>query len=79
MNEYNPDYVTAPAETIRELLDERDVSYSSLTIALEISSEDTFDLLNGRLILNKEIAHKLEELFDVPASLWLNLENNYRA
>ena len=67
-----------PGKVIREVMDNRGISFDELVQYLEVSDTFIYDLLEGDVELTAEIANKLELLFDVPASFWMNYEKIYR-
>jgi HTH-type transcriptional regulator / antitoxin HigA len=77
-NEYNPDFVSPPAETLRELLENMSETQKMAFTELIDFSAVVKDIVENRGPITEETAHKLEEIFAVPARFWINLENNYR-
>ncbi len=69
---------TPPGKVLREVMSNRGVTFDELVQYLGVSEPYLYDLLEGDADLTQEIACKLEKLFDVPASFWLNYEKIYR-
>lgn len=75
---FDPDWMIAPGETIREWLEENGLSVRVGAKAAGIEREAFARLLVGDEPLTKEIAARLSALTFVPASFWLNHERRYR-
>lgn len=67
-----------PGYTLQEQLDLLDISEHELSNRLNLTPNEVTQLLKGEYVLNKDIAHKLELITQVPESFWLNLESIYR-
>ena len=78
MSTFNPDYCVAPGETILEVMEDRGITIKELASYLLQTAEEVQLLLVGESPLTESIAAKLEELFDIPQSFWLNLERFYQ-
>ena len=76
MNQYNPDTITPPSETIIEMLLAHYVDSANITDA------DTQEALMNVVYHNAEItdaiARHLEAAIGAPASFWINRERRYR-
>ena len=68
-NEYNPDFVTSPAETLREIIDSGNIFHNSDIVR---------NVLDGEPI-TAESAKVLERITKVPAHFWLNRQARYEA
>lgn len=68
----------SPGETIIELTIAHKLEILDMMEKLECSIEEVNDLLSGKIAINNEIANKLEQIFDIPAQFFLNLEKNFR-
>lgn len=75
-NEYVPDYVSPPGDTILEILYDRKITVNELSKVLGINNIGR--LLNGLVPITEEIAVKLEELLNVDRQFWINRERLYR-
>lgn len=67
-----------PGISILEQMGYYDVSIEKLAKQLGMSVEQTEDLIDGYTKIDSEIADKLEHIFEVPASYWINLEKIFR-
>jgi plasmid maintenance system antidote protein VapI len=79
INEYTPDFVASPGDTLLEVLEDRDMSATDLAARTDRSVEFIQGLLGGRTVITREIARSLEAALSVSASFWINLERNYRS
>jgi len=79
-NEYTPDHISPPGDTIKDLLEERNIPEIKLGFALLMSRLDLNDLLDGETVITNDIAQKLEEFFVGPkAEFWLKRDGIYQA
>jgi HTH-type transcriptional regulator/antitoxin HigA len=76
---FEPNWISAPGDTIADLLEERGISLETLADHLQRTSEETQALLEGLAELTLPIASGLEAFLGVPASFWLRREDLYRA
>ena len=67
-----------PGETIKELLEDRDISQEDFAKQMNIDFGYVKLLLEGSICISKELATKLEKVFDIRADFWLSLEKEYQ-
>ena len=67
-----------PGTTIKEQLKNRGMTQRDFAFRMNMPDADTNQLLNGDMPLTIEIALKLENVFGLSASFWINLEKIYR-
>lgn len=77
-NEYTPKTVTPPGATIKDILEERDMSQSELAERMGRSEKFISNLINGEATLSQKVALELERVLNVPAHFWNNREQQYR-
>jgi len=77
-NQYNPDIVSCPGQTIAELLEERSMDFIYFARQMELTNAQMMSLLFGEIELTSEMAQKLEQVFGASAKFWENSEANYR-
>jgi len=77
-NQYIPDYAVPPGETLRELLEEREMSQAELAQRMGRTPKMINELMAGKAPLTHETALLLEQVLGVPARLWNRLEANYQ-
>ncbi len=69
---------TPPGETIREQLNDRNMSQKEFAARMGMSEKHISRLINGEVILTPETALKLETVLGIPSSFWSRLEALYR-
>ncbi|BDA74972.1 hypothetical protein RIVM261_087850 [Rivularia sp. IAM M-261] len=75
---FTPDWVSAPGDTIADLLEERNWTQAQLAEQLGYATEHISLLMDGKVPINEEIALKLELVLGSTAAFWLNREAQYR-
>jgi len=78
MNEYNPDEVSSPGETIKELLENRGWTEEDFVKCMGLPQEDILKLLQGEYEITPGVAVRLSQVLGPSTVFWLNLEANYR-
>jgi len=73
-----PDYAVAPGETLQETLQALGMTQSELARCIGHSEEAIDAIMQGNAAITVDIVLQLERVLGVPASFWLNLEQNYR-
>lgn len=77
---FEPNWVIAPGETLREVIDQSDLSNSALAEACgHMPIEMLHGILAGDVEITEEIAMSLNTGTGISVQLWLNLERAYRA
>lgn len=77
MTTFDPDWVVAPGETLKDWFDEMDVPLLS-AIEQGIPEDVLSGILDGNEPITEEIAEKLFSLTGVSAAFWIALERNYQ-
>jgi len=77
-NQYTPDVVSMPGETLLEILEHREISQSELAARTGRPKKTINEIIKGKAAITHETALQLEKVLSIPASLWNNLEKNYR-
>ena len=77
-NEYNPDYSVHPGEILFETLEARDITHSELAARTGLSLKTVSQITNSRAPITSETAIQLERVLGISATLWNNLDANYR-
>ncbi|MDY6072548.1 MAG: helix-turn-helix domain-containing protein [Eubacteriales bacterium] len=76
---YSKNYVAVPpGETIRELLEDKEMTQKEFAMRMDISEKHASNLINGKVQLTASIAQKLYYVLGPDASFWNNLEAQYR-
>lgn len=77
-NQYAPDVVSPPGETLLELLEDRGMSQAELAERTGRPKKTINEIIKGKAALTPETAIQLERVLGTPASFWNNREQNYR-
>ena len=77
-NEFEPDFVLLPGETLQEVLEERGISQANLAERTGRPKKTINEILQGKAAITPETALQLERVLGVPAAFWNNLERNFR-
>ncbi len=77
LNKVEPDYATAPGETLREVIKSRGYTQADIASRLGISAKHLSNIINGKNNVTPEVATKLEYVLEISASFWNNLTANY--
>lgn len=77
-NQYLPDVVSPPGETLLEILEERGMSQADLAERTGRPKKTINEIIKGKAALTPETAIQLERVLGTPASFWNNREQNYR-
>ncbi|MFA7242783.1 MAG: ImmA/IrrE family metallo-endopeptidase [Sulfuricellaceae bacterium] len=76
--EFAPDWISAPGETIADLLEERNWSHAGLAVRTGFTEKHIHLLLQGNAPISEDTALKLERVLGGSAHFWMNLETQYR-
>jgi HTH-type transcriptional regulator / antitoxin HigA len=76
---FEPNYAVPPAETFIEILEDRKLSLMVFSEMVDVEFEELVDIIDAKKPIDERIANEFEKALKVPASFWLNLENNYQA
>lgn len=71
-------WAVSPGEILAEALDERQMSQSELARLMGRPVKTVNEIVNAKTALTPETALQLELVLGIPASLWVNLEAEYR-
>ena len=77
-NEYQPDYVSAPGETLLETLETIGMSQAELAKRMGRPIKTINEIIQGKAAITAKTALQLEQVLAVPASFWLKREHHYQ-
>jgi addiction module HigA family antidote len=77
-NEYVPDVVSPPGETLMEMLEERGMSQAELAERTGRPKKTINEIIKGKATITPATALQLERVLGAPASFWNNREQQYR-
>ena len=75
-NTFNPNWRTPPGGTIKDILDERNISLEEFSYMMDIIDIDK--LISGEMFITPKIAKQLSETLGSSVNFWINRERNYR-
>ncbi len=77
-NEYFPDVVDPPGDTLIDVLTECGMSQAELADRMGRPRKTVNEIVKGKAEITPETALQLERVLGTPASFWTNLERHYR-
>ena len=77
-NEYRPDVVSPPGETIFETLEQYGMSQAELADRMGRPKKTINEIIKGKAAILPDTAIQLEHVLGVPASFWIRREQHYR-
>ena len=77
-SEFFPNWVSAPGDTIADVLRQRQVSEDGFAGMMGLSGEEVRDLLQGRATITMEVARKLMAVVGASVEFWMYREFKYR-
>lgn len=77
-NQYLPDRVSIPGETLLEVLEERGISQAELADRMGRPKKTINEIINGKAAIAPDTALQLERVLGISASFWNSREQQYR-
>lgn len=77
-NEFAPDYLSPPGETLLEALEERGMSQAELAERTGRPKKTINEVIKGKAAITADTALQLERVLGIPARFWNNREQQYR-
>lgn len=77
MNGLSLDFIIHPGETLKEVLEEKQMSQEELAIRTGFSPKHVSEVVNGKKGISPSFARSLEYVFGIPTSFWINLQGIY--
>lgn len=78
LTEFCPDWVSAPGDTIADILAERELTVAELAGAIDKTVEQAQGLVQGKVRISNKIAERLAKNFGTSVEFWLARESQYR-
>lgn len=69
--------IVHPGETIKELLNDKNMSQEELAIRTCYSAKHISEVLSGKKSISSKFANALEYVFGIPTEFWINLQGIY--
>jgi HTH-type transcriptional regulator / antitoxin HigA len=76
-NEYLPDHVSFPGETLAEVLADRGMKQSELAVRTGRTTKHINEIIKGKASITPETAIQLERVLGIPSSFWNNRQSAY--
>jgi len=76
--DFQPDWASAPGDTIADILEERNLLPTEFARRLGHTLPQARDLLEGRQPISNDLARKLEQVLGASEAFWINREAQYR-
>ncbi len=77
-NQYRPDYTVSPGDILEERIKAQGISQAELARRCGHSAKLISEIIHGKAPLKPGIALQFEKVLAVDASIWLNIETDYR-
>lgn len=77
-NRYDPDTVSAPGETLQEVLEERGMTQANLADRTGRPTKTINEIIRGKAAITPDTALQFEFVLGIPAAFWNNRERQYR-
>jgi len=77
-NQYSPDVVSPPGETLKETLEALCMSQAELADRMGRPKKTINEIIKGKAALTPETALQLERVLGVPAAFWVNRDYHFR-
>lgn len=77
-NQYVPDYVSPPGETLSETLELRGMSQADLAERTGRAKKTINEIVKGKAPITARIALEFESVLGIPAAFWNSRESQYR-
>ncbi|MFP4338495.1 MAG: HigA family addiction module antitoxin [Halothece sp.] len=78
VNQYQPDYVSPPGDTLEEILEEREMTQAELATRMGRPKKTINEIIKGKAEITPETALQLERVLGVSATFWNNRQQRYR-
>ena len=76
-NQYAPDYVSPPGESLQEKLEELGMSQVELARRTGCPRKTINEIIQGKAIITPETALHLERVLGIPVRFWINRQQRY--
>lgn len=75
---FKPDYALSPGRLLEEVIQQMEISARELARRCGRSAKLMTEIIAGKAVLEPETALQLERVLDIDATIWLNMEAEYR-
>lgn len=76
-NQYHPQSVPHPGETLKEKLEEMNLGPKELALSTGKPEKNIIAIIEGDSSITPDVAVQFENVTRIPANFWMNLQRNY--
>lgn len=76
-NQFMPDEVFHPGETLSEKLSEMNMSYKEFALRCGLSEKTINEIVKGKASISPETSMKFEQVLGIPAYFWITRQSEY--
>lgn len=77
MNGLSLDLIVHPGETIKEFIEDRNMTQEELAIRTGYSAKHVSEVISGKKSISSRFANSLEYALNIPTEFWINLQGIY--
>lgn len=77
MNGLSLDLIVHPGETIKEVIEDRNMTQEELAIRTGYSAKHVSEVISGKKFISSRFANSLEYALNIPMEFWINLQGIY--
>ena len=77
MNGLSLDLIVHPGETIKEVIEDRNMTQEELAIRTGYSAKHVSEVISGKKSISSRFANSLEYALNIPTEFWINLQGIY--
>ena len=77
-DDFKPDWVSPPGDTIKEILREKKISIARFAFLIGQTETFTKNLIKGDIAIDKELSQKLSKTLGSTSKFWLKRDEQYR-
>lgn len=77
-NDFRPDWVSAPGDTVADILEEQNISVGEFAHRMGYTPAQVEEFLHGRTMITIKTARQLEAVIGASAAFWMIRESQYR-
>lgn len=78
-NQYKPDRVSPPGETLAEILEERQMTQTQFADRTGRSAKFVNEIIKGKASITPTVAIEFQRVLGIPSSFWHNRQRHYEA
>ena len=76
--EFQPDWTSAPGDTIVDILNERDISQTGFASLMGLTAQASNDLLQGQSTVSIAMSRRLSDVLGASVEYWMSRDYQYR-